>query len=173
MNILGNDVSLNDFLPLFNVSVDPGTNGDNDSAPSVSVEYAPRLGDGLGALKLGLLMVEPEITEAVKSQISDASVSSRLDDELDYSDDVSLTLAYSYEGRLLGRGIGRTRDSYDDLYAGMMLAARENAGASRQAANENVQQHFKAQAGLVLVRFLDVANKPHDPRDRMKAVANQ
>ncbi len=127
LSVLGNSVSLNDLLPLLNISVDPGTSGDQSKSASISVEYSPTDPILNGDFKIGVAAREPEITDAFKSVIDDSEIVNALESDFDYSDDVEISLTYSYEDSLFGMGIGRSFSGYDDLAEGFVQAGRAYA----------------------------------------------
>ena len=79
VSILGNEVSLNDLLPVFNITVDPGTSGDADENAGIVFEYSPTTLPR-GDLKASVALREPELTSAFKDAIDDDELVSKLQD---------------------------------------------------------------------------------------------
>ena len=125
LNGLGSSVSLNDLLPLLNMAIAPA-GGDSKSA-SLSMEYSPMKTYLSGDFKIGGILKDPEITQPFKDSINDSNTVSSLESNLDYSDDVEVSLTYAYEGRLFGYQIGRSFGLYQALADGILNAADATA----------------------------------------------
>ena len=133
ISILGNEVSLNDLLPLLNIAVDPGTSGDTNESAGISLEFSPNRKVLGGDIKLAAAIRKPEVSEPFVKAIDDSEIVASLNSGLDYSDDIGTSLTYSFEGSIFGRGIGRSLATYKDLSDGIVAAATHQANQKSQA----------------------------------------
>lgn len=152
LNVLGNEVSLNDLLPLLNIAVDPGTSGDS---AGVTLEYSPTQTILGGDIKLGAAIRKPEIADPFREAITDMELLSTLESGLDYSDDLNATFTYSFEGSLFGMGVGRSFDTYLDIADGLVEIASNNAiltvkhdGRFIGELNRGLTKHFQSKDAI-------------------------
>ncbi len=129
LNAFGSPVSLNDFLSLLNLSVDPGT-GDDNSA-QIALEYSPQTEWLEGDFKFGLAATRPSATESIKMAISDPGVVDALENDLEVSDDVSLSLSYAYIGDIGGIRFGRSDRLHQNLLDSIAFNALEATRRSK------------------------------------------
>ena len=127
LNVLGTSVSLNDLLPLLNLTVDPVASSDEAQSASLAIEYSPDRETLKGDFKFGLIAKTPKVSDAARQAIDDANVVSEVESRYDYTDDIELALTYSYSGNIGSRRVGRSDEFYTDLLNGMLRAADDAA----------------------------------------------
>ncbi len=114
VDVLGSNVSLTDLLSVFNLSLDP-TSSDDSQDGSLSVSYSPTDEWAGGDFLFKLDAKKPELDEMIKEAIGNTNVSDPLAEDLDFGDDVTIHVTYSFVRSIGGKQFGRSARFYRDI----------------------------------------------------------
>lgn len=113
INALGLPVSINDFLPLLNFSVDPGVS--DDEGEQVAFETSNYFKSVFGNVKLGVAAQKPEISDSLKEALESNNVETDEFSNPELTDDITSELSYSYSGKIGSMRFGREPETYRDV----------------------------------------------------------